>query len=112
MEIRQAAKIHLLPAELGLIKTAMRAYSYQIEGWKKRLFDIAFGRVLKSNGTLEMDGMEMEYVTMALRKYGWFHFMNQRKETAKIYFELAQWIKEKKVEFQQKNNPLKKAASA
>ncbi|WP_026678184.1 hypothetical protein [Fictibacillus gelatini] len=110
--MRTAAEIKLLPAELGMVKTAMRSYSDWLEGWQKRQFDIAKERVENSNGNFEMDGMEMEYVCRALRKYGWLYYSIGKREKAKTYFELAQEIKEKKVQFQQKNNPLKKAVSA
>lgn len=104
--MRTAAQIKLLPAELGMVKTAMKAYSRNLIGSKKRLFDIALNRVLASdNGTFLMDGMELECVRLALCKYAWFHYANHNRNTAGIYFELAYWVKEKKAEFQAENGP-------
>jgi hypothetical protein len=99
------AKIKLLPATLGMITDAMKTYSDTLTGFKKRQFDIAYKKIIESNGEAYLDGMEIEYVCIALRKCGWLYMRLHRKDKAEPYFELAQWMKERKMEFQQTYGP-------
>lgn len=112
--MRLAATIKLFPAEMSMVRRSTRLLSDHLTGWNKRLFDsTTLKRVNESSGTLVMDGMELKDVARALRKQGWFFYNSGLRPEAKIYFELAQWIKEQRFHFQQENGPqIKTAASA
>jgi hypothetical protein len=99
------AKINVLPATLDLITLAMRTYRRKLEGYNQRLFDIAYNKVSKSTGELELDGMELEYICRSLRACGWVYKRLNRLDKAEVYFTLAAWVTEQKREFQQTYGP-------
>lgn len=109
--MRTAATIKLLPAEMSMIRRSTKLLSDHLTGWNKKLFDATtLKRVNDSTGTLVMDGMELKDVARALRKQGWFFYNSGLKTESKIYFELAQWIREQRVQFQEENGPKIKTA--
>jgi hypothetical protein len=112
--MRTTASIKLLPAEMTMVRESAKTLSENLTGWNKKLFDgTALKRVIEAKENLLMDGMELKLVSQALNKQGWIYFYSGKKVKAKTYFELAQWIKEERVKFQEENGPkIKTAISA
>lgn len=106
--------IKLFPFEMDLVKVAMKVYRQTLSDWNQRQFDIAYYKVLNSNkGIIKLDGMEMEFVLRALRSRGWDYYKADNRVKAFVYFDLAQWMKERKMQYQEKNGPkITKAVSA
>jgi hypothetical protein len=107
--LKTAVNIKLLPAEMSMVRKAAKTFSEYLTGWHKKQFDTTtLKRVKEFKDYLVMDGMELKYLTQALRREGWAYFYQGKRSKAVTYFELAQWIKEKRAEFQEEHSPIKK----
>jgi hypothetical protein len=105
---------YFVEEHLVVINNAMSEYRGSLKGVQKRLFDISYNKIINSfNGRTELDGMEMEYIILSLRKQALkFHKLKMIRE-ASFNFSLALWIEAKKKGFQKSNGPqIKTAVSA
>lgn len=99
----------------SMILTAMAAFRQDLEGMGKRLFDIAFNKVKGAKPSVELDGMEMIYVTQSLNKYGKQLRKVGRMDESEQYRLLGSEVERIRFNFQYTNGPKigkKKAASA
>jgi hypothetical protein len=99
-----------------MVAKAMKFYQGSLQGMGKRLFDIAFNKVLEmGEDSVDLDGMEMIYVTQALNSYGKKLSSLKEYEGAACYRSLASHIEKTRISFQREHSPIlkkKKAASA
>jgi radical SAM superfamily enzyme len=104
---------YFVEEHLVVINNAMSEYRGSLKGIQKRLFDISFNKIINTlNGHTELDGMEMEYIILSLRKQGLkFHKLKMVRE-ASFNFSLALWIEAKKKGFQKSNGPQIKTATS
>lgn len=99
----------------SMILTAMTAFRQDLEGMGQRLFDIAFKKVRNAAPSVELDGMEMIYVTQSLNKYGKQLRKMGRMDESEQYRLLGSEVERIRFNFQYTNGPKidkKKAASA
>jgi hypothetical protein len=107
--LKPAANIKLLPIEMSMVSKATKTFSEYLTGWHKKQFDTTtLKKVKESKDCLLMDGMELKYLTQALRREGWAYFYKGKRTKAVTYFELAQWIKGEREELQEIHNSIKK----
>lgn len=62
--------IYLLPVQREMIKNAMKNYRKGLTGIGQKMFDISYNKIMQMNRTVELDGMEMIYISQALNKHG------------------------------------------
>ncbi|MGN7938531.1 hypothetical protein [Metabacillus sp. 22489] len=111
--MKQSIKLTNFQKDLALV--AMRNYRKTFSGDGQKLFDISYKKVQQMEKEIELDGMEMIYLTQALRFQGKEYFHTNNKELSMLYRDFGNQIENIRFVFQHKNNPLlksKKAASA
>ncbi|WP_141433004.1 hypothetical protein [Bacillus sp. 03113] len=97
--------IYLTPVHREMIKTAMRFYRKGLSGSGKQLFDIAFGKVNKMDKRIELDGMEMVYITQSLSKYGKYFCEIGKYCEGEIYRMQGMEMERIRIYFQYQNGP-------
>jgi hypothetical protein len=104
---------YFLEEHLVVINNAMSEYRGSLKGVQKRLFDISYNKIINTfNGRTELDGMEMEYIVLSLRKQALqFHKLKKVRE-ANFNFTLALVIENKKKNFQRTKGPQIKTATS
>lgn len=98
-----------------MILKAMSQYRNGLKGMGQRLFDISFNKIRGMKSCIDLDGMEMIYVTQSLNFYGKQLSASQFFEMATKYRMLASDIERIRIKFQLENGPTvkkNKAASA
>lgn len=111
--MKQSIKLSNFQKDLALV--AMRNYRKTLNGSGQKLFDISYKKVQQMEKEIKLDGMEMIYLTQALRFQGKEYFQTNNKEMSMLYRDLGNQIEDIRFTFQHKNNPLlknEKAASA
>ncbi|CEG25971.1 hypothetical protein [Bacillus sp. B-jedd] len=107
--------IYLQPVQREMIKTAMRAYRKGLNGLGQRLFDIAYNKVKDMGRRIELDGMEMIFISQSLNQHGKGLSASGKIVESRHYRHLAMGIEDIRIHFQQTNGPKvkkEKAASA
>ncbi|TYS50113.1 hypothetical protein [Bacillus infantis] len=107
--------LKLNSSDHSMIITAMTAFRQELEGMGQLLFDIAFNKLREAQPSVELDGMEMIYVTQSLNKYGKQLREMDRLDQSERYRLLGAEIERVRFNFQYTNGPKigkKKAASA
>lgn len=109
-------RLYLLPVQREMLKNAMRNQRKGLSGMGLRLFDIVFNKVEGMKRTVELDGMEMIYLSQSLNAYG-KKLSNTGKFTESQHYRmLAMEMEGIRIYFQQTNGPKvqikKQAASA
>lgn len=108
--------ISLNQTHKNMIESAMKYYQGSLQGMGQRLFDIAFNKVRGIvTDSVDLDGMEMIYVTQALNSYGKKLSSLREFEGAARYRMLASHIEKIRITFQRQHSPIlknKKAESA
>ncbi|WP_027410346.1 hypothetical protein [Anoxybacteroides tepidamans] len=83
----------------GVVLSAMRGYRALLTDQQKRLFDVAYNKVLATNKP-ELDGMEMILIVKALRRRANLFLLLGKQAERDIYLELANWIDRERQKFQ------------
>ncbi|MGQ4668607.1 hypothetical protein ACUIJN_22775 [Metabacillus halosaccharovorans] len=97
-----------------MVLIAMDNYRSTLNGLGQRMFDIAYNKIKDMKSHVDLDGMEMIYVTQALRYHGKALAFKEKKRTVLVnrFRIFADQIEDIRKAFQTKNNPMEKAASA
>jgi hypothetical protein len=109
-------RLYLLTVQREMLKNAMRNQRKSLDGMGERLFDIVYSKIEVMNRSVELDGMEMIYISQSLNSYA-KKLSNAGKITdSQHYRMLAMEIEQIRIWFQQTNGPKihikKQAASA
>ncbi|MCV9886270.1 hypothetical protein [Metabacillus halosaccharovorans] len=99
-----------------MITISMINFRNTQKGMGRKLFDISYQKVQKMNEQVELDGMEMIYISQSLRFQSKQFAQSGRNELAKLYRGYGDQIEKVRKAFQMRNMPEiaknKKAASA
>ncbi|PKG23928.1 hypothetical protein [Niallia nealsonii] len=107
--------IYLLNTQKQMVITAMEFHRSTLQGMNKKLFDIAFNKVNRMDEVLELDGMEMIYLTQSMNRYAKYLSKLGEIYESKLYRAAAEGIEIIRIKFQMENGPKvkkEKAASA
>lgn len=109
-------RLYLLSVQREMLKNAMRSHRKSLAGMGQKLFDIVFTKVKGMNRTVELDGMEMIYISQSLNSYAKKLSNAGKIADSQHYRILAMEIEQIRIWFQQTNGPKvqikKQAASA
>lgn len=109
-------RLYLLSVQREMLKNAMRSHRKSLAGMGQKLFDIVFTKVKGMNRTVELDGMEMIYISQSLNSYAKKLSNAGKIADSQHYRMLAMEIEQIRIWFQQTNGPKvhikKQAASA
>ncbi|WP_226619842.1 hypothetical protein [Cytobacillus firmus] len=108
-------QLQITPENKQMILNAMSEYRNGLKGTGQRLFDISFNKIRGMQSCVDLDGMEMIYVTQSLNFYGKQLSASKIFEMATKYRMLASDIERIRIKFQLENGPTvkkNKAASA
>jgi hypothetical protein len=83
----------------GVILSAMRGYRALLSDQQKKLFDVAYNKVLATNKP-ELDGMKMILIVKALRRRANLFLLLGKETERDIYLELANEIDSERQKFQ------------
>ncbi|KXG09922.1 hypothetical protein AT864_01482 [Anoxybacillus sp. P3H1B] len=83
----------------GVVLSAMRGYRALVAEDQKKMFDIAYNKVLATNKP-ELDGMEMILIVKALRRRANLFLLLGKETERGIYLELANEIDRERQKFQ------------
>ncbi|MED3965022.1 hypothetical protein [Niallia taxi] len=105
--------IFLFEDQKEMVIIAMNYNRSTLIGVNKKLFDIAFNKMLQKNNPVELDGMEMILVSQSLHKYGKFLSNSKQIKESKKYRIYGDIFEEIRKNFQQLNGPkFKKSRTA
>jgi hypothetical protein len=91
--------LHFKLSVYGVVLSAMRGYRALIAGQQKKLFDVAYNKVLATNKP-ELDGMEMILIVKALRRRANLFLLLGKHAEYNIYLELSNEIDRERQRFQ------------
>lgn len=97
--------LHIPGAQKEMILTSMEVHRQRLKGMGKRLFDIAYSKILKMNHSVELDGMEMMYVSQALNSFGKRLAGIRLFDEAGNYRSMAMEMERIRINFQRTNGP-------
>jgi hypothetical protein len=89
----------------SLVKDAMGAFREGLERMDQRLFDIAFNKILTMENSVELDGMEMIFITQALNKFAKNLIINGQYVKSEPFRMLGMEIEDIRFNFQYQNAP-------
>lgn len=98
-------QLHISHADKQMILIAMSEFRNGLKGMGKRLFDISFNKVTNMQNSVDLDGMEMIYITQSLNVYGKKLSTDHFFEMATRYRILASEIELIRIKFQLENGP-------
>ncbi|UOE54942.1 hypothetical protein [Cytobacillus oceanisediminis] len=105
--------LHIPDTQKEMILTSMEVHRQGLKGTGKRVFDIAYNKILKMDHSLELDGMEMMYVSQALNSYGKKLVGSRLYDEAGTYRSMAMEMERIRINFQRTNGPkIKKEKTA
>ncbi|WLR54313.1 hypothetical protein LC048_17965 [Mesobacillus subterraneus] len=109
-------RLYLLTVQREMLKNAMRNHRKTLTGMGQQLFDIALIKVGGMNRVVELDGMEMIYISQSLNSYAKKLSNAGKIVDSQHYRMLAMEIEQIRIWFQQTNGTKvhikKQAASA
>jgi hypothetical protein len=91
--------LHFNLSVYGVVLSAMRGYRTLITDQQKKLFDVAYNKVLATNKP-ELDGMEMILIVKALRRRANLFLLLGKHAERDMYLELANEIDRERQKFQ------------
>ncbi|MBM7606019.1 hypothetical protein JOC75_004047 [Metabacillus crassostreae] len=112
--MKETIKLSIFQKDMVIV--AMRNFRNTKDRMGQKLFDVAFEKVRKMNKQVELDGMEMIYITQSLRFQSKEFAQEGKKEVSHLYRNFGDQLEEVRKAFQMRNLPEilknKKAASA
>jgi hypothetical protein len=105
-------QLNLTRENKQMILNAMAEYRNGLNGMGQRIFDISFNKIRGMKSCIDLDGMEMIYVTQSLNSYGKRLSASQIFEMATKYRMLASDIERIRIKFQLENGPTVKKSKA
>ena len=97
--------IYLNSEQHSIIQKAMSSFRNGLGRMDQKLFDIAFNKVLGMNESVDLDGMEMIFITQSLNKYAKKLVANGQYIDSEPFRNLGREIEQIRFEFQYKNAP-------
>ncbi|EWG08865.1 hypothetical protein [Cytobacillus firmus] len=97
--------LHIPGTQKDMILTSMEVHRQGLNGMGKRLFDIAYSKILKMDHSVELDGMEMMYVSQALNSFGKRLAGIRLFDEAGNYRSMAMEMERIRINFQRTNGP-------
>lgn len=98
---------------LGRTLFAIHTYKKELKCFSKQLFEVMATKVFNKGKDVELDGMEMHMMIEALNQHSILLKAEGNTKEAKIYIQLAEQVKQIRINFQRKNGPkIEKTASA